>query len=348
MNVQGHFKKDDGRLLPVSDDFLLPFLSPTSPGTEYWDPPPTGPFTERQVARAVLQFHQAMSFFRKCGMDFRGKRFLDVGTGAGMLPRMVLHYTECEEAYGIDPYRVGDHDAGTHTPDEAAAAEKVNRFIEEQSPDVLRYDNYKSIIGFEHHSMAPDDLPYALQPEKPYRFRQIGAHDLDQLNQTFDMVYVKAIDHIPDWDGIFRSVAAATTPGGVFLIKHFSFFSYLGPHRYATTNIPWGHLLMTDDEYRRFADEFHPHRAEKMKDFYFTGLSYPRTTLNGLVLLARKHGFSPIAILNEPLRNGSEVLGMADHVDDFWDIVHENWPQLSAEEMFSGRYHIALRRLPDA
>ena len=40
-NIQW-FTKDDGRKLPVSDDFLLPFLTPTSPGTNYWDPPPPG------------------------------------------------------------------------------------------------------------------------------------------------------------------------------------------------------------------------------------------------------------------------------------------------------------------
>jgi len=37
-----YFVKDNGVKLPVSDDFLLPFLNPTSPGTNYWDSPPPG------------------------------------------------------------------------------------------------------------------------------------------------------------------------------------------------------------------------------------------------------------------------------------------------------------------
>ena len=53
------FKKDDGRELPVSDEFLLPFLSPASPGTRYWEPPPPGPVSDRQRGRVVLQLHQA-------------------------------------------------------------------------------------------------------------------------------------------------------------------------------------------------------------------------------------------------------------------------------------------------
>jgi hypothetical protein len=35
-----YFVKDSGIRLPVSDDFLLPYLNPTSPGTNYRDLPP--------------------------------------------------------------------------------------------------------------------------------------------------------------------------------------------------------------------------------------------------------------------------------------------------------------------
>ena len=32
-------------------------------------------------------------------------------------------------------------------------------------------------------------------------------------------------------------------------IKHNSFFSYNGAHRYASTFIPWGHVLLNDKDY---------------------------------------------------------------------------------------------------
>jgi hypothetical protein len=131
----------------------------------------------------------------------------------------------------------------------------------------------------------------------------------------------------------------------VLLIKHNSFFSFLGPHRYSTTNIPWGHLLMSDDEYRRFAREHHPERAEQMIDFYFTGLSYPRTPLTGLVRIALEHGFLPRIVINEPLRNLAQLHGLTREVDGFWEILRDHWPQVSAEEMFSGRYHMLFERV---
>ena len=36
---------------------------------------------------------------------------------------------------------------------------------------------------------------------------------------------------------------------GIFIIKHRSFFSYLGAHRYSAVEIPWGHLLLNDKQY---------------------------------------------------------------------------------------------------
>ena len=78
MKVLAHFEKDDGRKLPVSDDFLLPFLSPTSPGTNYWDSPPPGPMLDRQRGRVVLQLHQVLALLAACGVDLAGKRLLDI------------------------------------------------------------------------------------------------------------------------------------------------------------------------------------------------------------------------------------------------------------------------------
>jgi 2-polyprenyl-3-methyl-5-hydroxy-6-metoxy-1,4-benzoquinol methylase len=340
-----HFIKDDGRKLPVSDDFLLPFLSPTSPGTNYWDSPPPGPMNERVLGRLLLQLHQALQLFRKCGVDFKGKKFLDIGTGTGMLPRLMVEFSEIESAVGADPYLIGEHKAGTRTTDEDDALRMMKEFILTHSPGALDYENYRQLLGYEHHTLIPERFEYQEQSEKSYRFEKIGAHDLDQLGEMFDLVYVKAIDHIADWEGIFRAVAAVANPGAVFCIKHFSFFSYLGPHRYATTNIPWGHMLLTDAEYRRFAHEFHAYREEQMVDFYFSGLSYPRTPLSELMRMAQRNGFLPQVIINEPLWNFAEIHGLTEVVDDFWEIVGERWPSVSTEEMFSGRYHIVLRRV---
>jgi len=339
------FKKDDGRTLPVSDDFLLPFLTPTSPGTQYWEPPPSGPMTDRQRGRVVLQLHQALALLSQCGVELKGRRLLDIGTGNGLVPRLMLEFSELEAAVGEDLFLSGEHTTSWQPHDEDAAFREMRAYILRESPGTLDYRRYQTLSGYEHHSLRPIPLPYQPQPTKNYRFAKIGAHDLAQLDERFDLFYAKCIDHISDWDGIFAAIEAVANPGAVLLVKHNSFFSFHGPHRYATTNIPWGHLLLTDAEYRRFAHEFHAQRAEQMIDFYFTGLAYPRTPLSGLLRIALDHGFLPQIVINEPLRNLSDLHGLTRAVDGFWDILRENWPQVSSEELVSGRYHILFKRV---
>lgn len=345
MSKMASFKKDDGRRLPVSDAFLLPFLTPTSPGTQYWEPPPPGPINDRQRGRVLLQLHQALALLAQCGVPLRGRKLLDIGTGNGLIPRLMLEFSELESAVGEDLYLSGEHTTSWQPHDEDEAFRDMRDYILRESPRELDYRRYQRLSGFEHHSLRPIPLPYAPQPRKNYRFAKIGAHDLAQLDESFDLFYAKCIDHIPDWGGIFAAIQAVANPGAVLMIKHNSFFSFLGPHRYATTNIPWGHLLLSDDEYRRFAREHHAQRAEQMIDFYFTGLSYPRTPLTGLVRIALEHGFLPQIVINEPLRNLSELHGLTREVDGFWEILREQWPQVSSEEMFSGRYHILFKRV---
>ena len=345
MNQMSHFTKDNGVQLPVSDDFLLPFLNPTSPGTNYWDSPPPGTAHDRQRGRIILQLHQLIDLLRRANVDIKGKSFLDIGTGNGMIPRLMLEFSELGSAIGVDPFLDGEHKSSWQVHDRDDLFAELADFIAAQSPGTFDFDNYAELTGDQHFSMRPAPAPYKQTPGKEFRFAKIGAHDIEELDEKFDIFYAKAIDHIPDWDGIFRAVSASANPGALFVIKHFSFFSFLGPHRYASTNIPWGHLLMTDDEYRRFATEFHGHRAEQMTEFYFNGLAFPRVPMSRMVRMALDHGFIAQVVINEPLRNIHDFYTLTGRVDDFWQQVALNWPDVSAEELFSGRYHMIFRKM---
>lgn len=341
------FTKNDGRKLPVSDDYLLPFLNPTSPGTNYWDPPPPNNKDAelRGNGRILLQLHQVIELLTRCSPSLKGKRLLDIGTGNGMIPRLILHYSDVESAVGIDPFLDGEHLSSWQVHDHGEMFKGLTKFIDQCSAGEFRNESYQYLAGHMDYTLKPGPVPLRPQGQKKFRFEKIGAHDLGQLNEKFDIFYAKAIDHIPDWPGIFKACAAAANRDALIVIKHFSFFSYLGPHRYATTNIPWGHLLLTDDEYRRFAREFHGHRANEMVDFYFNGLAYPRNTLHQMVMMAADHGFAMHVVINEPSRSVEKYLPLVSEVEDFWDIVRQNHPTVSVEEMLSGRYHIVFKKV---
>lgn len=342
--MNGYFTKDDGTELPVDDEFLFSALSPTTPGTHYRSPPPPGEVTERQQGRMLLQIHQTLHLFKEFQIDLEGKNLLDIGTGNGLVPRMLLELSGLKSAVGSDPYLDGEHTTSWQPHDHDETMRGLLAFLEKYCPNGIDFDTYKQLLGHENFSMTPQALPYQRSGEKQYRFSQIGAHDLKDLGEIFDIVYCKAIEHIPDWPGVFRAIADTTQEGAIVYFKHRSFFSYLGPHRYASTAIPWGHLLLTDEEYKRYAAEFHPEDAEMMVDFYFNGLSYPRTTVSEMVRAVRDHDLLPVAVVVEPPRYLSAVYRFIDQVDGFWDMVKENHPSLAIDEMLSGMHHIILRK----
>jgi hypothetical protein len=341
------FIKDDARKLPVSDDYLLPFLTPTSPGTNYWDPPPPDnkEALRREDGRVLLQLHQIIDLLMRTGTNLKDKTLLDIGTGNGMIPRLILHYCDIKAAVGIDPYLDGEHLSSWQAHDHGDLFRELTGFIDTYCKDEMDFDRYAHMTGYQDFTIRPARVPLKSQGQKKFRFEKIGAHDLGELNEKFDIFYAKAIDHIPDWPGIFKACAAAANNDALIVIKHFSFFSYLGPHRYSTTNIPFGHLLLTDDEYKRFAREFHASRADEMIDFYLKGLAFPRTTMHDMVRMAAEHGFTMHAIINEPSRNAEKLLPLMEQVEDFWSIVKQNHPTVSLEEMLSGRYHIVFKKI---
>lgn len=345
MDETAYFEKDTGERIPVSDRYLIPFLNPTSPGTNYWDPPPakSKEVLRRQDGRILLQLHQLIDLLRRTGTNLDGRSLLDIGTGNGMIPRLMLEYTDLGAAVGIDPYLDGEHKSSWQAHDRDELFRDLVAFIDGHCPGALDFAGYRELMGYNDFTLQPAPAPYVKRRSKRFRFQQIGAHDINELDETFDVFYAKAIDHISDWEGIFRAMRPIANPGAVVVIKHFSFFAYLGPHRYATTNIPWGHLLLTDDEYCRFADEFHGHRADQMKDFYFNGLAYPRTTMSQLTGIARRHGFILHLSITEPNRNLSRYHCFIDEVPEFWEIVRRNHPTVSVDEMFSGRCHVMFR-----
>ena len=336
-----YFVKDNGRQLPVDDNrYLLPFMLPTSARTQLRDGPPEGDLQDHQKGRILLQTHQFLHLFQEYGISLEGKSLLDVGTGNGMIPRMLLEYSGLESAVGSDPYLDGELPVSWQVHDHDRAFQELKSFIGSCCRKRFAFRTYKHLLHYENFSMRPGDVSIKPAGGKKYRFAKVGAHALENLNETFDVIYAKAIEHISNWQGVFQSLRAVSHADTVLYLKHRSFFSYLGAHRRSSIGIPWGQLLLTDGEYSRFVDEYYPDDAARMKSFYFEGLTYPRTTVSDMVRIARDYGFVPIVFICEPTRYINTVVQFIDEVDGFWKMVEENHPGVGADEIFSGIYHV--------
>ena len=93
-----------------------------------------------------------------------------------------------------------------------------------------------------------------------YKFKKFGADELHNLKKKYDFVYCKGIEHIPNWKNVVKNILSVSRKKTFVYIKTRPFFSYLGPHRFATTAIPWGHALLNDKEYVRYVNQFHKER----------------------------------------------------------------------------------------
>ena len=101
--------------------YLLNLLSPTTKGTKYFEPKPPGKITKIQVGRIILQCHQILSIFKSLNISLKNKKMLDIGTGNGMVPRVMLEISDIKEALGTDPFLDGEHKTSwqKHDHDEA-------------------------------------------------------------------------------------------------------------------------------------------------------------------------------------------------------------------------------------
>ncbi len=329
------------------DKYLFPFLSPTSEGTNYWDSQPEGELTRRQIGRIFLQVHQLVERIKKSSSKVDLK-FLDIGTGNGFIPRLLPYFLQVKLSHGCDPFLDGEHQTGFQKHNRDTEFLKILNLLKEicDENNFLSFENYSSNTENEHFYGKPLPIKLFFNENNPsaYSFYQVGAHQIEEIKTVYDYLYCKAIEHIHNWDIVFEKAYQASSENAVFYLKHKSFFSYLGAHRYGSVGLPWGHLRMKAKEYEDFVEYAFPNRSESMKEFFFKGLSYPRHTIGEMIKIASSKGW----------KLGSVEYERSKHTSSFQKILFENnsfiYNQIkinfdvSVDELLSGLIHIIFTK----
>tara|TARA_B100000242_G_C43005162_1_gene467074 strand:- start:243 stop:1283 length:1041 start_codon:yes stop_codon:yes gene_type:complete len=327
--------------------YLFPFLSPTSPGTEYWESQPAGELTERQFGRICLQVHQLAEKIIKT----KGEQeisFLDIGTGNGFIPKLLPYFINTKVSHGIDPFLDGEHKTGFQKHNREKEFQKLLEFIKDgyDKKKCFSFKNYASKTTNEHFYSIPLDLASKITEvdSSIYEFFKIGAHQLDELNFLYNFLYCKGIEHIHDWPTVFEKAYSVSSNNAIFYLKHKSFFSYLGPHRYGSTGIPWGHLRMSNIEYESYVEHNFPERSSDVKDFFYKGLSYPRNTIGQMIKIASQKGWNLGSVEFERSKNiKSFQTFLFKNNSEIYNQIKENH-DVSIEELLSGLIHITFTK----
>jgi len=323
--------------------YLLNILNPTSKNTKYFDPPPKGKITNLQIGRILLQVHQIIFLVNNLGFSFKNKTFLDVGCGNGMIPRLISSLTKIKYSYGIDPYLDGEHKTSWPKLDHYKVFLKIIKLIKNKK--FIDYKNYSKFLKYENFSLRPEKQKIIYKKNYKYDFKKLSGLEITKLKKKFDIIYFKSIEHFNNWDLLFRNLKNSTNRKGILIFKHRSFFSYLGAHRYASIGIPWGHLLLSETEYERYIKKFHKNRYSNMKEFYYKGLKYPRSSVSDLMKFASKYSFRLKFISIEPPHYNKKTTKYLNDVNNIWESINKNFPKVPSEEILSGIYHIVLEKL---
>ncbi len=206
------------------ESYLFPFLSPTSKGTQYWESQPSGALTERQIGRIILQVHQLVERINKTKIS-ENISFLDIGTGNGLIPKLLPYFLKLKFSHGCDPFLDGEHQTSFQKHDRNKEFNKIINFLKKvvSENNTLEFKNYSSKTNSEHFYGKPSPIKLSDDNKNEdfyYKFFQIGAHNLDELEYKYDYLYCKAIEHISDWSTIFEKAFKTSSNNAIFYLKH--------------------------------------------------------------------------------------------------------------------------------
>lgn len=325
--------------LEVNKKFLLNTLNPTSKGTKWYDPPPENIITDRQIGRILLQFHQVaekINFYT----NKKNLKFIDIGTGNGILPELVSKYCKCKLSHGIDPYEDGEHTTSWPTGTRKKLINRISFFLNQKNLDIAKYKKY---LDFEGFSNSPKKIKL-YKNKVNWKFYKKFINQIS-TKKKYNFIFAKCIDHISDWESLFKNITLRSETNATLFIKHNSFFSYNGAHRYASTFIPWGHVLLNDKDYKTYVQKFHKNRIEEMKNFFFNGLSYPRNTMDQLLDILNMNSWKVVHIEQSNKKNYQQLLNYVGGAKKLVKSAKKNYPSVNLSELISDRILIIAKKI---
>ena len=168
-------------------------------------------------------------------------------------------------------------------------------------------------------------------------------HELP-IKKKYNLIFAKCIDHIPDWKNLIKDISLRSEKNTYFIIKHNSFFSYNGAHRYASTFIPWGHLVLSEKDYKSYTKKFHKDRSQDMINFYYKGLSYPRYSIDDLMNILLSNDWEVKSIEHSINKDFSKQLKLAGGFKKLTSDVKINFKNISLQELSTSRSMIIAKK----
>jgi SAM-dependent methyltransferase len=171
---------------------------------------------------------------------------------------------------------------------------------------------------------------------------RVSFRDLDVVELTeqekFDLVVSwETLEHLPDPGRAFASMFRALRPGGACFHEYNPFFAVDGGHSLCCLDFPFGHALISNEDFERYVRAFRPVEAEAATRFYRQSLN--RMTLADLLRHVSTAGFEVVCLL--PFTSGSDLEQVAPEI---FTRCRALYPTVATTDLVSRVVWVVLRK----
>jgi len=206
------------------------------------------PVEKDKVNKLKQDINHAASYLSKMGVSLQGKRIMDVGCYLGIQCFGAIEHG-ATSALGIDipEYYINS------SLDKDINASKI---LEERRNDIRK-----------HH-------PHLDQSK--ITFQDTSVFEMD-FEDEFDIIFSwETFEHIINPKEALKRIYKALKPGGISYNAYNPFFCLSGGHSMCTLDFPFSHILLSNEEFKRYVEEVIPQNAPNN----YSELSYEFFTKN--------------------------------------------------------------------
>ncbi|GBE04750.1 hypothetical protein BMS3Abin10_00366 [bacterium BMS3Abin10] len=202
---------------------------------------------------------------------------------------------------------------------------------------LIGVDNEYGIHGQIGYEEMYKDLAERLALDKYIEYYNSDINNVQIEDNSIDIVISNsAVEHIFNLEGCFKKIYRLLKPEGVAHIVYNPYFCP-GGHALQTFDFPWGHVILNDEQIKKYLEDNRTHEYEDSIDMLFNGLN--KETIwdiekhisdSGLELKfwEERDGFNHVGLLSSNvIKHGKQ-----------------NYPKLSIRDLLASKIRIILQK----